>query len=191
MRKIGVLVLGTYRSGTSALTGVLHGLGFNSNYKESNDDYNFSPTGSYNDNYFDNNVFNVDWSQYFAIKNQSEKWCCKHHLLLQNNLCQQFHDNFPPDTQKCLIITERKIENSIKSMNSKSSGDYSIAANNHKLICENLYNVWNGKKTIINFNELINNTENCIKSLCNSLEVDYLPEAISMVKKGISQFEVE
>jgi hypothetical protein len=188
MRKIGVLILGTYRSGTSALTGVMHRLGFESNYQERPIDKIFSPTGSYADNYFNSYVNVVNWEEYFALKDQYEKWCCKHHLLLQNNLCQEFYNNFPQDRERWLITTNRNIENAVSSMNSKSSGDYSRSAIDHKNICDQLYQSWDDKKIIVNFSDLINDTENTIKSLCNIMQIDYIAEAIKIVNKEISQF---
>lgn len=48
MPKQGVLVLGTYRSGTSAITGVLHHLGFDTNAKPAVDDNPImNPAGSF------------------------------------------------------------------------------------------------------------------------------------------------
>lgn len=188
MRKIGVLVLGTYRSGTSALTGVLHGLGFNSNYTPKQNDFQFSPTGSYNDNYFETKLLDVNWNEFFALKSQSAKWCSKHHILLQNNLALEFHNNFPEDTEKWLIVTDRNFENAVKSFNEKSTGNYATAIQNHIDVCNDLYSKWTGQKTKINFFDLIQNTENTIKDLCVLLNVEYVPQAIEIVKKEISKF---
>ena len=73
-------------------------------------------------------------------------------------------------------------------MNSKSSGDYSRSAIDHKNICDQLYQSWDDKKIIVNFSDLINDTENTIKSLCNIMQIDYIAEAIEIVNKEISQF---
>ena len=48
MRKIGVLILGTYRSGTSVTAVVMHHLGFDTNSKQAEEENSkFNPTGSF------------------------------------------------------------------------------------------------------------------------------------------------
>jgi hypothetical protein len=103
-------------------------------------------------------------------------------------LCQEFYDNFPQDREKWLIITNRNIENAVNSFNSKSSGDYSRGALIDKNTCDQLYQSWDDKKIIVNFSDLINDTENTIKSLCDTMQIDYVAEAIEIVNKEISQF---
>lgn len=189
MRKIGILILGTYRSGTSALTGVLHHLGFNSGYDgKIEEGIIFSPTGSYNDDYFSKFGTFVNWMDYYASKNKYEKWICKHHILLQHDLAKQFSENFPTDREKWLIMTDRKIENSIESMRNKTNSDYTIGIKNQKQICNNIYNSWDGQKLIVNFRDLINDTENTVKNLCTNLQVEYTPVAIEIVNKELSKF---
>jgi hypothetical protein len=187
MKKIGILLLGTYRSGTSALTGVLDSLGFASNYKPNDEDYTINPTGSFNDNYFKTKGANINWSEYFDVKNLNDKWICKHHILLQNNYAKHFCDNFPKDREKWLILTQRNPVNAAKSLNALTNGNYEKNIMHHLNVLDTIYNYWDGNKLLVNFSDLINKTEDTIKNICDNLHVDYIPSSIDLVKKEISK----
>lgn len=190
MRKIGVLILGTYRSGTSVTAGVMHHLGFDTNSKPAEEENSkFNPTGSFSDKYFHIPV-KIDFQEYFLIKNKFDLWSCKSHLFFQNNLIEDYKKNFPEDRESWLIVTDRQTQNSIDSFTSVSGGrDLSSEINKQKKICQETYDSWdNDKKIIVNFNELKNNTFETIKNICSTLNINFVEAAQNHVQANLSNF---
>jgi hypothetical protein len=189
MRKIGVLILGTYRSGTSALTGVMHRLGFESNTVDLQiDNLEYNPTGSYRDIYLSGS-FVINWEEYFALKGVNDKWCAKHHNLYSNNNIQEYIDNFPADRESWLIWTKRPVEKSIDSYLATSkllTAEQDI--NNLYEKTQDIYNVWDDKKIIVEFSELLGNTEQTVRMLSATLGVDYNQTATDFIDANHSQF---
>ena len=113
MAKQGVLVLGTYRSGTSAIAGVLHHLGFDTNAKSLADDNPvMNPAGSFADKYF-TSPERVNFEEYFLSRNTHDLWACKSHIFFQNNLIADYKSHFPADRESWLLVTERQPQSSI------------------------------------------------------------------------------
>jgi len=189
MRKIGVLILGTYRSGTSATAGVMHRLGFETNAVDLQlDNLAFNPTGSYRDVYLSGG-FIINWEEYFALKGVNDKWCAKHHNLYANNNIQQYIDNFPADRESWLIWTKRPVENSIDSYLSTSglsTAEQDI--NNLYNKTQDVYNTWGDKKIIIEFSDLLGNTEQTVKMISATLGVDYNQIATEFINANHSKF---
>jgi len=189
MRKIGVLILGTYRSGTSATAGVMHRLGFETNAVDLQlDNLAFNPTGSYRDVYLSGG-FIINWEEYFALKGVNDKWCAKHHNLYANNNIQQYIDNFPADWESWLIWTKRPVENSIDSYLSTSglsTAEQDI--NNLYNKTQDVYNTWGDKKIIIEFSDLLGNTEQTVRMISATLGVDYNQIATEFINANHSKF---
>jgi len=189
MRKIGVLILGTYRSGTSATAGIMHRLGFETNAVDLQlDNLEFNPTGSYRDVYLSGG-FIINWEEYFALKGVNDKWCAKHHNLYANNNIQQYIDNFPADRESWLIWTKRPVENSIDSYLSTSglsTAEQDI--NNLYNKTQDVYNTWGDKKIIIEFSDLLGNTEQTVKMISATLGVDYNQIATEFINANHSKF---
>jgi len=189
MRKIGVLILGTYRSGTSATAGVMHRLGFETNAVDLQlDNLAFNPTGSYRDVYLSGG-FIINWEEYFALKGVNDKWCAKHHNLYANNNIQQYIDNFPADRESWLIWTKRPVENSIDSYLSTSGlSTAEKDINNLYNKTQDVYNTWCDKKIIVEFNELLGNTEQTVRMISATLGVDYNQIATEFINANHSKF---
>jgi len=189
MRKIGVLILGTYRSGTSATAGVMHRLGFETNAVDLQlDNLAFNPTGSYRDVYLSGG-FIINWEEYFALKGVNDKWCAKHHNLYANNNIQQYIDNFPADRESWLIWTKRPVKNSIDSYLSTSGlSTAEKDINNLYNKTQDVYNTWGDKKIIIEFSDLLGNTEQTVKMISATLGVDYNQIATEFINANHSKF---
>jgi len=189
MPKQGILVLGTYRSGTSATTGVLHRLGFESNAIDLQfDNLAFNPTGSYRDVYLSGG-FIINWQEYFALKGVNDRWCTKHHNLYANNNIQEYVANFPSDRESWLVWAYRPIENSIASY-AFTSGLQTAAQDIYDLHVKTqaVYDVWEDKKIIVDFSELLGNTEQTVRMLCTKLNVPYVQDAVDFIDVNHSQF---
>ena len=189
MPKQGVLILGTYRSGTSAIAGVLHRLGYESNSIDSQlDNSSANPTGSYRDEYLSGSLI-VAWAEYFAKKCVNDRWCTKHHSLYANNNLQEYINNFPADRESWLIWTRRPIEFSISSYAS-TSGLSTAAQDIYDLHIKTqaAFDSWDDKKIIVDFSELLGNTEQTVRMLCARLNVPYVQDATDFIDANHSQF---
>jgi hypothetical protein len=189
MDKKGILVLGTYRSGTSATTGVLHRLGFESNAIDLQlDNLAVNPTGSYRDKYLSGSLI-INWEEYFALKGANEKWCSKHHSLYANNNIQEYIANFPADRESWLVWAHRPIENSIASY-AFTSGLSTSAQDIYDLHIKTqaIYDAWGDNKIIVEFGELLGNTEQAIRTLCTKLNVSYVQDATDFIDVNHSSF---
>ena len=191
MRKIGVLVLGTYRSGTSALAGVLHNLGFNADPKTNGPDQ-FNSTGSFVDKYLEFVGPAFTWNDYFIARNAHENWTCKSHaFIFRPDLLTGYKNNFPADREPWLFVTDRTPDNSHESFNTVSGRAIPKEFfQQQKQFCLSAYTEWTGRKELISFQSLITDTEYTVKHICDILGAPYSAEAHAFVSANLSQFGV-
>jgi hypothetical protein len=188
MSKKGVLILGTYRSGTSAIAGVLHCLGYDSNARPlADDNLIMNPSGSFVDKYF-TTPERANFSEYFQIKNAHDLWVCKHHILLQNNLIEEYKKHFPEDRESWLLVTEREPQSSIDSFKAISTYDFTDAILRQKQIIQDTYAAWDSKKIVVNFNELKVNPYLVIEGICNRLGTTFVETAVQHIQADLSKF---
>ena len=188
MRKIGVLILGTYRSGTSALTGVMHHLGFDTNAKPLVDDNPvMNPTGSFADKYF-TTPERVNFEEYFLSRNKHYLWACKSHIFFINNLIEDYKNHFPEDRESWLLITERRPQSSIDSFKNISNYDFTDVILKQKQIVQETYDRWDDKKITVNFYELKVNPFETIQKICSQLGVAFSEAAHNHIQAYLSKF---
>jgi hypothetical protein len=186
--KQGVLILGTYRSGTSAIAGVLHHLGFDSNARPlADDNLAMNPLGSYLDKYF-TTPDRVDFNEYFEIKNSHDLWVCKNHIFFQNNLISKYKEHFPVDRESWLLITEREPQTSIDSFRALSAYDFTDTILRQKQIIQDTYAAWDSKKIVVNFNELKANPYLTVKKICDRLGATFVEAAAQHIQADLSKF---
>lgn len=188
MAKQGVLVLGTYRSGTSAIAGVLHHLGFDTNAKPLADDNPvMNPAGSFADKYF-TSPERVNFEEYFLSRNTHDLWACKSHIFFQNNLIADYKSHFPADRESWLLVTERQPQSSIDSFKAISTYDFTDVILKQKQIIQETYDGWGAKRIIVNFNELKVNPLETVQNICSQLGVAFVEAAQNHIQANLSKF---
>ena len=188
MSKKGVLILGTYRSGTSAIAGVLHCLGYDSNARAlADDNLTMNPSGSFIDKYF-TSPDRANFSEYFQIKNAHDLWVCKNHIFFQNNLIEEYKKHFPEDRESWLLVTEREPQSSIDSFKAISTYDYTDFILRQKQIIQDTYAAWDSKKIVVNFNELKVNPSGVIAGICDRLGTTFVETAVQHIQADLSKF---
>jgi hypothetical protein len=87
------------------------------------------------------------------------------------------------------VWAHRPIENSIASYTSTSSLQ-TAAQDIYDLYIKTqaVYDAWEDKKIIVDFSELLGNTEQTVRMLCTKLNVPYIQDATDFINANHSQF---
>ena len=177
-----VVIIGSYRSGTSVVAKIMDSLGINMGQRElPNDNESWYPTGSFNDKYV--RYIYTDPDTYWNLKSKNSnfgKVGIRSFEYLKKDGWNKFIEKSPFSIS--LIWTKRNVM--------KTNDEYSFLMGSQFLpdtiqkqynTCENIFNNFQGKKIIINYSELMQNTVEIAKQVASFCGVFYIDNCIDAI----------
>lgn len=174
------IIIGSYRSGTSVIAKILNSLGINMGERENaNDNPDWYPTGSFNDKY-----------TRYIYTNPKNYWDLKLKTVQQGKIGTRSFEFLKKDAWS-KFMSETLIQTSIiwaKRNINKANIEYSMLMGDQAFpdtiekqynTAENIFNNFSGRKLIVNYSDLMQNTESTAKQIAAFCGVFYIDGCIN------------
>lgn len=171
------IIIGTYRSGTSVIAKIMSCLGIDmGERKDFVDNIEWYPTKSYTDKY--SNYISSNPNTYWDLKNKNadfQKIGIRSFEHIKKNVWPKFiAEN---KNQIGLIWANRDIEKAKEEYSSLMKGPSVVDAIDKQFeICQNIFNNFNSKKTIVSYKDLMQDTKNVAGRISDFCGVLYKEE---------------